>query len=181
VFAEAGLKGEPVPGHRTEIRSRWTKQNLYVLFVCRYTVLNLFPGLPDTQHETNRLWEWDVAEAQIGSDLKNINLYKEFQVSPRGEWVDADVDREHWNVERQLSWASGLKVKARIDEHESVWYGEMRIPMSDLCVETPRKGIEWQGNFVRGQGPRPRKVIAWRPTGSREWHEPKVFGRILFE
>src|ERR1700727_2793859 len=32
VFAENGPKGEPVPGHRTEIRSIWTAQNIYFLF-----------------------------------------------------------------------------------------------------------------------------------------------------
>lgn len=30
VFMDSGRQSEPVPGHRTEIRSRWTKQNLWV-------------------------------------------------------------------------------------------------------------------------------------------------------
>src|SRR6476620_9401697 len=41
VFADHGPKGEPVAGHRTEIRSRWTPDNLYVLFICPYQTLHL--------------------------------------------------------------------------------------------------------------------------------------------
>ena len=28
--------GKPVPGYRTEVFSRWTKDNLYLLYVCPY-------------------------------------------------------------------------------------------------------------------------------------------------
>lgn len=102
-------------------------------------------------------------------------------MSPRGEWVDADIDRDNWNVERQLRWASGFKAKGRIDEKNKVWYGEMQIPMDKIAARVPEKGVEMRANFLRGQGPRPRKVIAWQPTGSRQWHEPKVFGRLLLK
>ena len=80
------------PGHRTEIRSRWADKNLYLLFVCPYEELYAKPD-PSYTAETNKLWEWDVAEVFIGSDFQNIKRYTEFQVSPRGEWVDLDIDR----------------------------------------------------------------------------------------
>lgn len=174
---ETGLTGQPIPNHRTEIRSRWTNRNLYLLFICHYETLNLHPN-PDTTKETDKLWLWDVVEAQIGSDLERINLYKEFQVSPQGEWVDADIDRNNWNVERQLQWNSGFKVKARIDSEQNIWYGEMQIPMYQIAPRRPTRGTEMRANFIRSQS-RPRKVIAWRPTKSREWHAPEVFGQLL--
>jgi hypothetical protein len=34
---------------------------------------------------------WHVAEAFIGSDYLKTSRYKEFQVSPRGEFVDLDI------------------------------------------------------------------------------------------
>ena len=43
VLAEGDREGNPVPGHRTEIRSRWTGRNLYFLFTCPYEQLNLKP------------------------------------------------------------------------------------------------------------------------------------------
>jgi hypothetical protein len=36
VFADKGPFGETVPGHGTEIRSRWTPGNIYFLFICPY-------------------------------------------------------------------------------------------------------------------------------------------------
>src|SRR5262249_2052511 len=72
VFADKGRRGESIAHHRTEIRSQWTPKNLYFLFICPYEQLNLKPN-PSTATETNALWEWDVAEVFIGTDLANIN------------------------------------------------------------------------------------------------------------
>ena len=40
--------GKIVPRYRTEVRTRWTKSNLYFLFVCPYEELDLKPA-PNTQ------------------------------------------------------------------------------------------------------------------------------------
>src|SRR4051812_47246298 len=58
VFATNDSFGKPVPGHRTEIRSRWTDKNIYFLFVCPYETLHLKPN-PEIKKETNKLWDWD--------------------------------------------------------------------------------------------------------------------------
>jgi len=86
--------GEPIAGPATEVRSRWTDTDLYLLYICPYETLNLKPD-PDTSTETRRLWSWDVAEAFIGSNHDHIGAYREYQVSPQGEWVDLDIDRDH--------------------------------------------------------------------------------------
>lgn len=66
-----------MPGHRTEVRTPWTKDNLYFLFICPDEELNLKQN-PTTSQETNELWNWNVAEAFAGSDSANIQHYKEF-------------------------------------------------------------------------------------------------------
>ena len=43
VYAEKDTYGKPLPRYRTEIRSRWSKNNLYFLFICPYEKLNLKP------------------------------------------------------------------------------------------------------------------------------------------
>lgn len=177
VFAVNGPMGDPVSGHRTEIRSRWTPENLYVLFIGPYEQLYLKPD-GSTNKETNKLWEWDVAEMFIGSDFNTITRYKEFQVSPRGEWVDLDIDRVKALPEGGWLWNSGFEVKARIDEAKKVWYGEMKIPMRSIAARTPAPGMEFRVNFFRIQGPEPRKFIAWQPTHSRSYHVPEAFGRM---
>ncbi len=181
VFAENDARGRPVPGHRTEIRSRWTDRNLYLLYVCPYEELYLNPN-PSTTTETNKLWERDVAEAFIGSDFQNIRQYKEFQVSPQGEWVDLDIDRDNPKPEGGWRWNSGFQVKARIDPKTRIWYGEMRIPIEAIDKRPPRDGLEMRINLYRCQGPPPnRKLIAWQPTHQRTFHVPEAFGRLLLK
>jgi Carbohydrate family 9 binding domain-like len=181
VFAEHGPKGELTPGHRTEIRSRWSDNNLYLLFVCPYQELYL-KSKPSTTTETNKLWDWDVAEVFIGTDYQNIKHYTEFQVSPQGEWVDLDIDRNQSPPVHDWQWNSGFEVKARIDEGKKIWYGEMRIPLTKIDKRAPKAGNEMRINFYRFQGPPPdRKRIAWSPTNADNYHVPEAFGSLKLE
>lgn len=181
VVTERGPEGEAVAGHRTEIRSRWTREHLYFLFICDYQQLFPRPSLTTTE-ETNKLWEWDVAEIFIGSDFNRIRHYYELQVSPRGEWVDLDIDRDNPLPEGGWRWNSGFTVKARLDEKRKVWTGEFRIPLASLDPRPPANGNEMRVNFYRLQGPGPKRVqIAWQPTGSRGYHVPESFGRLRLE
>jgi len=178
IYAANGPKGDPTPGHRTEIRARWSEQNLYFLFVCPYETLNLKPN-PSATEETNKLWEWDVAEVFIGTDFQNIRRYKEFQVSPQGEWVDLDIDRDHPLPEGGWKWNSGYQVAARVDAGKKIWYGAMRIPIAKIDERRPEPGREMRINFYRLQGPGPvRKGIAWQPTNAPSYHVPEAFGRL---
>ena len=50
VHMDKDILGKPVPGYQTEVRTRWTKSNLYFLFICPYEQLHLKPN-PDTRQE----------------------------------------------------------------------------------------------------------------------------------
>lgn len=185
VIAANGPLGKPTPGHGTEIRSRWTDKNIYFLFICPYDELYLKPD-PTTEAETNLLWEWDVAEVFISADFKNIRHYREYQVSPQGEWVDLDIDRNNPLPEGGWLWNSGFKVKATIDAQKKIWYGEMQIPIESINdVNGPaqaKPGKQMRINFYRLQGPKPNRAgIAWQPTGQPSYHVPEAFGRIVLE
>ena len=181
VFADHGPKGEPVPGHRTEIRSRWTPNNLYVLFICPYETLHLTEK-PSVATETNKLWDYDVAEIFIGTDFEHIRHYTEFEISPQGEWVDLDIDRDHPKPEGGWLWNSGFKVKARIDKAKKIWYGEMQIPMKSIDSRPARAGNEMRVNLYRIEGAPPNRIyIAWQPTNSATYHVPEAFGRLILK
>ena len=175
-YAEKGKNGENVGRYRTEIRSRWTKDNLYFLFVCPYESLYLKPE-PRTSTETYQLWDWDVAEVFLGTDFKNIRKYKEFEISPQGEWIDLDIDLTEPHHEDGWSWNSGFAVSARVDRKTRVWYGAMRIPLSALGISNANNGEELRVNLFRSQGPPSQRVqIAWRPTMRETFHAPERFG-----
>jgi hypothetical protein len=170
--------GNPVPGHDTEVRSRWTSKNLYLLFVCHYQELYLKPN-PDPVNETNELWNWDVAEAFIGDDFKDIHHYKEFELSPQGEWVDLDIRQVPPKPDGSWHWNSGYKVKAKIDAANKVWYGAMEIPFASISAKPPASGLELRINLFRAQGPpADRKLMCWQPTHSKTFHVPEVFGTL---
>ncbi len=187
VIAANGPLGRPTPGHTTRIYSRWSGDHLYVLFVCPYERLYLKPA-PPSPAETNQLWNWDVAEVFVGGDFAHPRHYREYQVSPRGEFVDLDIDRDHPLPEGGWRWNSGFTVKARIDEKKRVWFGEMKIPMASINGPDgqpfrPRAGAELRVNFYRLQGPPnaqgKRAGIAWQPTGQPSYHVPEAFGHMV--
>jgi len=178
IYAEMDTHGRIVPGYRTEVRSRWTSDSLYVLFACPYEELNLKPS-PDTLAETNKLWNWDVAEIFLGTDFENIRRYKEFEVSPQGEWIDLDVNLALPNHEVGWTWNSGFKVRARIDRRAKVWYGAMRIPFAALDSRAPKEGEVFRANLFRSQGPEANhKLIAWRSPLNDTFHTPERFGEL---
>lgn len=178
IYMDADLYGVPQPAYKTEVRTRWTTQNLYILFVCPYEELNLKPS-PNSSTETNELWNWDVAEAFIGADFNQIRRYKEFELSPQGEWVDLDIDLDKPNHAGGWRWNSGLTVSARIDKAARIWYGAMRIPYSAIDTRQASPGNTLRINFFRCQGPTAtRHLIAWQPPMSHTFHVPERFGTI---
>ncbi len=176
VFAERDTYGKALPGYRTQIHSRWTKNNLYFLFICPYDTLYLKPA-PDTSTETFQLWDWDVAEVFLGSDFQNIRRYKEFEVSPQGEWIDLDIDLTKPQHEDGWKWNSGFQISTRIDHAAKIWYAAMRIPFAAIAQRSPADGTTFRINLYRAQGPPSRrKYIAWQPTMSDSFHVPDRFG-----
>jgi Carbohydrate family 9 binding domain-like len=178
IIAERDPFGNLIASHRTEVRSRWTNENLYFLFICPYEQLNLKPH-PRTDIETNHLWNWDVAEVFVGSDFQNIRKYKEFEVSPQAEWIDLDIDLNNPHHENSWTWNSDFKVAARIDESSKIWYACMRIPYASVDARPARPGNVLRVNFYRAQGPPSQhKAIAWQPTHQATYHVPEAFGTL---
>ena len=178
VYMEKDTFGKPVPRYRTEVRTRWTKDNLYFLFICPYEQLHLKPA-PNTNQETNELWNWDVAEVFIGSDFSDIKRYKEFEVSPQGEWIDLDVDLHKPHHEDGWTWNSGFEAAARIDQKQHVWYAAMRIPFSAIDARKPVPGNTLRLNLFRSQGPPAHQhEITWQAPRSKTFHVPERFGLI---
>ncbi|MGH9617801.1 MAG: carbohydrate-binding family 9-like protein, partial [Acidobacteriaceae bacterium] len=126
------------------------------------------------------LWNWDVAEIFIGWNFQNIRRYKEFEVSPQGEWVDLDINLDNPHHEDGWKWNSGIQVKARIDRVHKIWYGAMRIPFRSIDPQAPHVGTVLRANLFRMQGPPgEQKSLTWQPTMSKTFHVPERFGRLV--
>lgn len=170
--------GKPVDGARTAIRSRWTETNLYFLFVSDFQQMNLRDN-PVRISETWGIWDNDVVEVFIGSDLERIGLYKEFEVTPQEEWVDLDVDRARKGREVDWLWNSGIEARSFIDQEQKRWYCEIRIPWASIDSRPVKAGNELRLNLYRIEGRNPdRRYIAWRPVNNPSYHTPEAFGRL---
>jgi hypothetical protein len=178
IYAEVDGDGHALPEYRTEVRSRWTKTDIYFLFVCPYNQLYLKPK-PDAEHETYELWNWNVAEAFIGTDFKDIHRYKEFEVSPRNEWIDLDIDLHKPHHENGWVWNSGFEHQARIDEQKHVWYAVLRVPFSAVDSRPPATGNTFRVNFYRTDGSgKDAKEVMWQAVMTQTFHTPERFGMI---
>lgn len=178
VYLERDSAGKTVPTYRTEVRTRWTKNNLYFLFTCPYETLHLKPD-PSTKEETNELWNWDVAEVFLGSDFADIQHYKEFEVSPQGEWVDLDINLHSPHHEDGWTWNSGFEVLARVDQNKHIWYAAMRIPYSAVDGRLAGPGNTLRLNLFRSGGEAEHAYeVTWQPPMAKTFHTPERFGLL---
>jgi hypothetical protein len=177
-YMERDKQGKITSHFRSEIRARWTKDNLYFLFSCLYDELHLKPS-PTITQETNELWNWDVAEVFISSDFNDIKHYQEFEVSPQGEWIDLDVDLRKPHHEDRWIWNSGFTLSARTDAQNHRWYAAMRIPLPAIDKRSPTAGMEFRLNLFVSEGPPANHhAIAWQPPMSSTFHVPERFGTL---
>ena len=178
VVIDKSVLGPAVPMYRAEVRSRWTSEFVYFLFIGPYQKLTLNPD-PDTIKETYRLWEKDCFEVYLGADSAHPNRYREFQMSPQGEFLDLDIDstRAKPGFNGEDKWNAGMMVKARIDEKNKIWYGEMRIPIAAVDGRPAQAGHEMRINLFRQDGAPPDRIfLAWQPPGVWNPHHPEKFG-----
>jgi hypothetical protein len=171
------------PNLTTEIRGFWTDTDLYLLFRCPYTVLNLF--LPANNKAARvGLWDKDVVEMFLGDDWSNIRHYREFEIAPTGDWIDLAIDLDHKSYDH--NWRSGWQTLAHVDEQHKVWYAAARIPLSAVSSKPVENGTKWRMNLYRieGLGADPqRHFLCWQPTCVQNRdpnHVPEHFGTLIF-
>ena len=189
VRASVDPMGKPQPLNNFDFRMLWTPAFLYIHFTCPYDELTLKAN-PDAKNETNQLWNWDVTEVFVGADYNAIHQYREYQVSPQGEWVDLNIDRKNPKGPG-VKWDSGFEVAAKIDSAKKIWYGAMKIPASSILNGVPsapaqnQEGLKLRLNVYRlaGKGPvngvGPSRSIVWKPLGNPSHHTPDKFGEAV--
>jgi hypothetical protein len=171
------------PPTKTTIKAFWSDTDLYLLFRCPYTELNIF--LPANHGGPRvKLWDRDVVEMFLGDDWQNIRHYREFEIAPTGDWIDLAIDLDHESYDH--SGRSGWQTLARIDEPHKTWYAAARIPLKAVTTQTVKPGTKWRMNLYRidGLGADPqRHFLCWQPTCVQNRdpnHVPEHFGTLVF-
>ena len=172
------------PKLQTEVRGFWSDSDLYLLFICPYTELNLW--LPaDNTKDRLKLWDRDVVEFFLGDDWADIKRYREFEIAPTGDWVDLAIDLNHDAYD--ANWNSGWQRQGRSDERNHVWYAAARVPLHSVSEKQVVPGAKWRANLYRidGLGDDPvRHFMCWQPTCVVDRdpnHVPEHFGTLIFD
>jgi hypothetical protein len=166
------------PNIKTEIQAFWTDTDLYILFHCPYSVLNVFPA--DNSKKHVGMWDRDAVEMFVGDDWTNIRHYREFEIAPTGDWVHLAIDLDHNSYDH--NWKSDWQRMARIDEGRKIWYAAAKIPLSDVSANPIHDGPKWRINFYRIEGLGPdsqRHFLCWSRTCGGN-HVPERFGTLTF-
>lgn len=170
-------KGENAdPARSTEVRLLWTPDTLFVSFLANYRTITVFPDARENGWR-DELWNRDVAEVFLQPDCRAPWRYKEFEVSPNGQWIDLDIASGEKEELR-----SKLRRRVVQDAPAKTWMAELAIPMRSLTpIFDPKQ--TWRVNFFRVEGEgEPRFYSAWSPTYSQEanFHVPGAFGKLVF-
>jgi hypothetical protein len=168
-------KGMAVPDISTTVRVLWSDQFLYLGYECPYTTLSVFEP-PQQDKKRMGLWDRDVVEAFIGSDLEHIQSYTEFEVAPTNERLDLKLNLP----EHDFEWNSDFQSAVKIDEKAHVWTAELRIPLARLSSVKPKAGARWRLNLYRCDRAH-NAFLAWNPTLQGSFHAPERFGVLAFE
>ncbi|MBM3882540.1 MAG: hypothetical protein FJ387_22925 [Verrucomicrobia bacterium] len=182
VWAQAALArveyrlrdGGAQPELATTVRLLWSDRYLYLGYEAPFTELTVFePATLDA--ERLGLWDKDVVEVFLGTDLEHPRRYTEFEVAPTGEKLDLRLDLP----QKDFAWSSGFEAAVRIDRAAKVWVTEVRIPLAALSAQTPAVGTRWRVNLYRHDAAH-RAFLAWHPTAQATSHVPERFGYLEF-
>jgi alpha-galactosidase len=165
------------PQRSTEVRVLWSNDRIFLRFRCRYRSIHVFPDA-DSSGRRDELWERDVAEVFLQPNRFGEKYYREFEVSPNGQWLDLDIGPRGL---KHIS--SGMRSRVSVDEPVKTWVAELAIPLAAI-TSAFNPAQSWRVNFFRCEGTDPERFYsAWQPTETEgpNFHVPHKFGRLRFE
>jgi hypothetical protein len=160
------------PQRETEARLLWSDDHMFVRFHCLHREIYAKEGSNSRRDE---LWTEDVAEIFIHRSSDEIQCYREFEISPKGDWLDLEI-----NARQRSFLMCELKCRTLCDDEK--WIAEMAIPLNCLTPNFNPNEI-WRLNLFRIEGCEPdRFYSAWRPTNTPQpnFHVPERFGELCF-
>lgn len=163
------------PQRETQVRILWSFNSLFIQFQCRYRELFVYE---DQDNRKDELWLRDVAEAFIQTGTDEIGNYREFEISPNGDWLDLDIAPGR---KTHLTWS--IESRVLVNPNTKTWTAEMAIPMSKLAPAF-HPGEIWKINLFRIEGSEPNRFYsAWQPTHTvkANFHVPACFAELCFQ
>jgi alpha-galactosidase len=118
-----------------------------------------------------------VAEVFTRPGKDDSRHYKEFEISPNGDWLDLDI-----SAGQKRLLMCDIKSRVVTNPEERIWIAELALPMNSLVAEFD-PSLTWRINLFRIEGREPNRFYsAWRPTYTPQpnFHVPELFGELRF-
>jgi alpha-galactosidase len=164
---------------RTAFASKWTPRFVYFAFTCQYEELTT-SCQPNLRTKTQQLWnKEDVVEIFLSPDIRHLDCYKEFELSPSSQWIDIDIDRSRNNID--FEWISGMEGQSAVDATHHLWSGTFRVPLGAFKPAELKEDVTVALNAYRVEL-KSDLFLAWNPTCTPQpnFHVPAQFGRMRF-
>jgi alpha-galactosidase len=162
------------PERATQVRLLWSGEYIFFSFCCRYRDIYVYEG---GNSRRDKLWQRDVAEVFIRFPNDDLKRYKEFEISPNGDWLDLDIHPGGKSI-----IMCDLKSRVIVNSDAKIWNAELAIPI-DCLAAAVNPGDIWRINLFRIEGRDPNRFYsAWRPTFTPQpnFHVPEHFGELHF-
>lgn len=162
------------PMRETSVQLLWSPDHLFIRFHCRYREIYVYKGRACRR---DKLWLRDVAEVFIRRETEELRQYREFEISPNGDWLDLAIAPGAKTV-----LFCDMKSRVILNRDQRTWTADMAIPMQYLTPSLD-PGETWRLNFFRVEGRDPdRFYSSWIPTFTPlpNFHVPEVFGALKF-
>ncbi|MHB8417867.1 MAG: carbohydrate-binding family 9-like protein [Myxococcales bacterium] len=174
--------------YRTEAKLLWDDQFLYVAFTCQDEDV----WTSYTRHD-DPLYNQEVVEIFIDADGDG-RTYNELEISPANVTFDADFAERRKDLDRAVTWESGMKSAVTVDgtlndpsDVDRGWVAEAAIPIAKLDSVPhvpPHPGDRWRANLYRLDWHTHRKInegSAWSPLYMGDFHNLPRFGWLEFQ
>jgi len=159
-------RGSAALRNQTQVRLLYDDQALYIAYRCKEADISRIRAQV-TDHDGS-VWDDDCAEFFLDVKADRAS-FAQFILNTIGTQYDGLGNDFHGFNPK---W-EGKSVVGR-DE----WTAEIRIPFSELGVNTPESGDLWLGNFCREEQPA-GELSCWSPTMGG-FAAPGRFGAIVF-
>lgn len=160
---------------QTKAYVTYDEKNLYVAFKCFEScldpVLNQLGAFKAEKKERDSaIWADDSVEVFL-SPAEDPSGYYHIAVNSKGIVYDS------LGMIGPDSWNAGIKAAGQVGN--SYWSVEIAVPLKDLGAKFPETGKYWRINLCRTQRPK-SEYSSWSPVDSQGFHNPSVFGSLLF-
>lgn len=164
----------------TEVQTAYDNKNLYLAFTCYEPAIDALAGLEEKRE--SKIWSTDCVEVIIQPDPKE-GRSMHFMLNAGNFTYDG---REGYADQNGVDWTTTWQHATSIDNKGKKWMAQLSLPFESLGVPPPRKGDQWKVQFAReryagGLDYKTGQWMAWCPSFTGEFVNPKRFGTLVFE